>query len=376
MSQGSDDRRLLAALRHSVDTVIVIDGAGTLQLVSPSGPEVFGYDPEMVLGLNALDLVHPDDVVLAIEALTSTATKSGRMEPLHLRIQDGTGRWRPVTLVAVNRLDDPEVRGIVLTVRDQTGMAEMDRMLAERDDRYRQIVEMAAEGVWILDESDHTSFVTGRMAAMLGVSVEDMIGRPVFDFMDDDAAADAADLLERRRLGISENHPFRLRHADGHPVWVRISATPVFDHEGTYRGAIGMVTDLSDLHHQQEMLAAAEATHRAVLEALPDLVFRMSADGRYLDVHAGDPLDLAAPPEVFLGRTVTEVLGNELGGRVLRAIGSTLATGRTETLEYELDLECGPAAFEARISRVNDDEVVTVVRNVTALRLAGSASPA
>jgi PAS domain S-box-containing protein len=370
---GKDDARLLAALGHTVDTVIVIDAHGVVQLVSPSGPAIFNYDPDVVIGMNALDLIHPDDAVLALQALASTTGRPGRNDPLDLRIQDGWGRWRNVTIVPVNLLGDPVVAGIVVTVRDQTGAPEYERRLTERDDRYRQVVELAAEGVWILDEEDRTSFVSARMAAMLGLRPEDMEGRSVLDFIDDDAAEEAQDLIERRRLGISEDYPFRLRHLDGGDVWVRVAATPVLDHDGTYRGAIAMVSDQTSRHREQERAARVEATHVAMLEAVPDAVYRLTADGTYLAARSSESDFVLLGPEELIGRKVGDLFPAVERDRIMGAITETLATGHVQRYEYTLDLGRGPVEFEARIAPVADDEVVAVVRDLTDLRAAEAA---
>ena len=260
--------RLLAALTCAVDTVAVIDVDGTLIAVSPSFEPMLGYPPGAVVGRNGLDLIHPDDAVLARDTLVAHVAAGGRTEPVDLRVRHAAGGWLAVRVIGVNRLADPQVRGIVLTIRDKTGMAEYETALAERDDRYRQIVELAAEGVWITDDDLRTSFVTGRMAAMLGYRQDEMIGRTATEFMDDAGRAEAARLLERRRSGISEQIMFRFVHRDGHPIHTSVATTPIMGPHGDFEGAIGMLTDVTDLLAERTRLAAEEARHRALLDAL------------------------------------------------------------------------------------------------------------
>jgi PAS domain S-box-containing protein len=368
----ADQTRLMKAWAHAVDAVLVIDGHGVLQLVSPSASTIFGYEPDVVIGTNGLDLVHPDDMALTVEALAEAASATGRQEPLALRVQDADGRWRPVTLVAVNRLDDPEVAGIVLTVRDATGLADQERIVAEREDRYRQIVELAAGGVWMVDAHGSTTFVTGRMAAMLGYAVDEMIGHSMYDFMDDEGRADAADRLDRGRLGISEEYPFRLVHRDGSSVWTRVAQTPIVGRDGEFVGIISMLSDVSALHRAQERLAASEATHRAILDAIPDLVFRLSADGTYLGYHAGRFDTLIDDPTAYVGRNIADVLPTDMATRAQAAIDGALASGAVITYEVRVVAD-RPLTYETRIAPVGRDEVVALVRDITDRRLADDA---
>ena len=78
--------------------------------------------------------------------------------------------------------------------------------LQESESQYRRIVETANEGIWMLGEDLLTTFVNGRMAEMIGYRVEEIIGRPVTDFMFEEDASDFNKRMEDRRRGVSEHH--------------------------------------------------------------------------------------------------------------------------------------------------------------------------
>ena len=78
----------------------------------------------------------------------------------------------------------------------------------------------------------------------------------------------------------------------------------------------------------------AEATHRAVLRALPDWIFVLSADGVFLDFHAKDLERLAARPESFLGKPMHEVLPRDIADGLLRCFERAMSSDDTATLEY------------------------------------------
>ena len=371
-AERADDRRLLHALARVADLVLVVDRSGVITVAGPSTPASFGFTVDEAIGMNALDLVHPDDVLLAIEALTSSSEKQGRMEPLALRARDASGGWRSVELVTENCLEDPDIAGMVVTVRDLTGRAEHERALMERDDRYRQVVEMAAEGVWTTDATGLTTFVTGRMAAMLGYTPEQMVGRSAADFVAYGDQLAALDRFERRQLGISEQFEFPLRHRDGHTVRARVSSTPMIGPTGEYLGGIDMISDVTDLEDERRRLAASEATHAALIDAVPDLLFHLDADGRFLGYH-GDADLLVRSPEAFLDRSMWDVLPQPVAERVASAMEEARATGSVVTLEYGLDIGGVVLTFEGRVSPMDDDEVLVLARDVTELRAAQAA---
>lgn len=111
-------------------------------------------------------------------------------------------------------------------------------------DLYRRVVETTSEGVWVLDAESRSVLVNASMCAMLGYSAEEMLGRSMFDFMDDERRAVAARNVERRRAGIAETHEFVFLSKKQEPVWTRLTTNPIQGADGSYQGALALVTDI------------------------------------------------------------------------------------------------------------------------------------
>ena len=114
----------------------------------------------------------------------------------------------------------------------------------------------------------------------------------------------------------------------------------------------------------------AEARHRAVLRALPDWIFVLSADGVFLDFHAKEPERLAAPPETFLGKRMHDVLPPDIADGLLRCFERAMSSEDTATLEYSLASLGEVRFFEARVVRCDTDKVLSIVRDITERRRA------
>lgn len=109
----------------------------------------------------------------------------------------------------------------------------------------------------------------------------------------------------------------------------------------------------------------------ALLAAVPDLMFRVDAEGTILDYHAPDPSILFVSPEQFMGRNMGAVLPPAVGARLAEAVRETLATRQQQRLEYHLEWEDERAHdFEARFVPSGEAAVVVVVRDVTEHRRA------
>ena len=116
--------------------------------------------------------------------------------------------------------------------------------------------------------------------------------------------------------------------------------------------------------------APVEARHRALLDALPDLLLRLRADGTYLEV-GGDTSKLANPPGDVVGATTHELLPAEIAERLMACVRAALEQGKLATVEYQLRTHVGEERdFEVRVAPSGPEEVVAVVRDVTDLRKA------
>lgn len=121
------------------------------------------------------------------------------------------------------------------------------------------------------------------------------------------------------------------------------------------------------IEESEESQRALATRYQALLQAVPDLIFRIRRDGTYLDHAPAVTLSPYVPPEQFINKTIHETLPPEVAEQSMAAIERAMQTGEDQTIEYTLAGERG-GQFEARIVRSGADEVVAIVRDVTRLR--------
>jgi PAS domain S-box-containing protein len=147
------------------------------------------------------------------------------------------------------------------------------------EERYRHIVETANEGIWVIDDQQRTVYVNGRMAEILGYRPEEMLGRLVWDFLFDGDRAAGRRFWERRTQGVRERIEFPLRRKDGSEVWTHLATSPLYQDDGRFSGALGMVTDITE--ERQADLAMRESERRLVqlADTMPQIVWTAGPDG-------------------------------------------------------------------------------------------------
>ncbi|MDD5175088.1 MAG: PAS domain S-box protein [Sterolibacterium sp.] len=182
------------------------------------------------------------------------------------------------------------------------------RDLQESEAKYRRIVDTANEGIWMLGPDTMTTFVNARMAGMLGYSGEEMIGRPVTDFMFGEDASDHLRKMEHRRQGISDNYERRYRRKDGQAVWTLASAAPIFDGKHQFMGSFAMFTDITERKQAEERLKRANTE----LERQAMALTRTNADlQRFAEVTAHHLKEPARRLATYAMR-LTKQLGDRL----------------------------------------------------------------
>ncbi len=128
-------------------------------------------------------------------------------------------------------------------------------------------------------------------------------------------------------------------------------------------GARGRAVRMAEVLSAESRATATRI--QALLEAMPDLVFLLDLEGRFLDFHAPPGLEPILPPGAFLGRTPSEVLPSEVAQAMERGLSQIRLSGRPVALEYTLG--DGPALrhFEGRLVSAGPDRVLGLVRDVT-----------
>jgi PAS domain S-box-containing protein len=224
--------------------------------------KAFNFNPEK--GVPALNewtrRLHPDDrekVVERLRAIRRSGIESWQDEFRYIKTDGEWGTALDRAYVLKDSLGKP-VR-IIGAIQDISVRKKAEQEIANSERRYRQIVETAQEGIWLIDENNYTVFVNRKMCEMLEYSAEEMVGKLVYDLVDESEIEHVSEQIKRRKTGVTEQHELMFRSKKGRRVWTYVSTNPVLDENGVYRGALAMVTDVTTRKQQDELLKKHEA---------------------------------------------------------------------------------------------------------------------
>jgi signal transduction histidine kinase len=214
----------------------------------------------------------------------------------------------------------------------------------------RETATRAGHELWVADSVDQASALLDQQ------SIECVIISPGFCRDEDERAR----LVEAKR---------------GSKAAVLVVAGCADEMRSAYAGDVGLLRDFTVKPLAVETMTArleliahrlqAQSRENAMLKALPDLVFRIDRNDTYLDVHAPNEDDLYVPKSEIIGKRTADVLPPDLVVRIHDATEIAVETGKPQCVEYALDVPSGKTHFEARIVRAGENEVLSIVRDIS-----------
>jgi PAS domain S-box-containing protein len=284
-------RRTVEDLRNIVtrnaDAMVVLDKRGYVRFANPAAESLFNIpEPDFIGKLFGFPILLSEPVEMYI------LREFRKFVAVEMRMVEMQWRGQPSYLVSIrditwhvqyeeelsqakNRLEAEAVdrsRDLLEAYNSlRSEVAERKRAdlaVRESERKYRQIVELANEGICVLDKKAVIGFVNPRMAEMLGYLPEEMIGKPIFDFMERDLIPQQKYVLERRKQGIRESYDSELIKKDGTKALMLVNGAPVFDDVGAYSGAVSMYTDITARKMSEDELRDAKAQAELYLDLM------------------------------------------------------------------------------------------------------------
>ncbi len=162
---------------------------------------------------------------------------------------------------------------------------ETEHALRQSKKKYRQLIEIAQQGIAVLDKNGNIVFVNPYLAEMLGYHYEEMRYKHIFCFMTAEYQIISEEKLKNRRQGIKEIYDFVFQHRDGSPVYVSVGGVPIFDDDGVYNGALSCIVDITKRKKAEIALRQSEQKFRTLIESMGDALFLSDFSGKLVEVN-------------------------------------------------------------------------------------------
>jgi PAS domain S-box-containing protein len=311
------EERYRALVEYGSDIVTILEADGTMRYQSPSIERVLGYRPEELIGRNAFDKIHPEDIEPAQCAFAEFLSEGGATMRAEFRFRHADGSWRYIEGIGNDLLDDPSVRGIVVTFRDVTERKEAEEKHREAERRYRTLVEQIPAITYVQEpgEPSRTTYISPQYETVLGYSPHESLSDPEH-WIKILYPADKERVLAEDRRTNETGEPFSMEYRqlakDGRVVWIRDEATLVRDEEGSPSYWLGVQMDITERKRSESALRESEHRFRQLFEQSVDALFVHDEEGRLADCNVQACQSLGYTREELLKLSVKDIAINLL----------------------------------------------------------------
>lgn len=361
----------------------IIDASPAVHYVAKASPDYgpiyvsngvrsqLGYRPDQFTRDPAfwLSHVHPDDRSRVLNDLAAIPEEESHVHEYRFLHADGSWRWMHDELVLARDEDGGnQIVGSWLDITERRKAEEAQKRLTSRLNEAQRI---AALGSWEADTvteegwwSDETYRIFGEDADTYVVSPENFIERIHPD--------DRQRFIDALNQAVIDGEPYSITYRvvlqDGTEKIIHGRGYGIAEGEGPVTYFAGTVQDITERETIEETLRSIEARNQALLEANPDVLFRIDADGRYLDLSVSAGASFPYTRDELVGRNARELFGDDFADEQQRHVRKAIETGEMQVWECRMTVEPhGDIDLEARFVRSGEREAVVTVRDVTEL---------
>lgn len=290
----------------------IVDGEGNYRFVNRVGMTAIGYSSEEILSMKIPDIIAPESLKEGIAHFRDVKTTGRASADLYFRRKDGTKCCATVNAVKIS-----ENEYIAFCI-DITEKKQLENELRKGAEKYREFVEASIEGIWAIDENFEITYVNSRVADILGYKKEEILGKRIDSFMFPEDMDDHLKMMENRKSGIKQVYERRLRHKNGSDVWCIVSAVPIRDDEGVFRGAFSMITDITVRKSSEEQIRRMldekelliQEVHHRVKNNMQIISSLLSFQADYIDDSKAKDALKESQNRIRLMQTVYDMLNN------------------------------------------------------------------
>ncbi|WP_084267478.1 sensor domain-containing protein [Azohydromonas lata] len=337
LTRSEAEYRLLA--ENASDLITRHDAAGRYVYVAPACEHLLGYTQAELLGRNANELIHPQDVGAVraeVEAQLAHGRHPAQIE-LRLRHRDGHYVWLATATRAMADPDTGALSGTVAVSRDISVEKAMREQLQVREERYRSLASLLSDCYWETDAQGRFTVMGPEASSWLGMDVGCLLGKTRLDLAADPADPGLQEYLRR----FAQRQPFRdlcygvRSQHDQEPYYMSIAGEPMV-RDGSFVGYRGMSRNVTEQRRIEQRLQALSDENRNLIDNSLDMVCTLDAEGRFLRINPAGCRITGYAAQELLGQRWHQFVHPQDREHALRVDRNAFGDGHDELHDFEI----------------------------------------
>lgn len=241
--------------------------------------------------------------------------------------------------------------------------------LEEEKHKAQKYLDIAGVIMLVLDAQQNIRLINKKGCEIFGYVEEEIIGKNWYDLSRGGTACPKErqqfDDIISGKMELVRYNENEITTSTGKKRLIAWNDTLIYDSSGNITGMLSSGEDITEREKAEKGLFLSEMKNTALLQAIPDMIFQVTADGTYLDFIPAKGIEPLVPPEVFLGKKMIDVLPHDLAVSQMDNIKETLKKGEITKSEYTFEEESGPRHYEARFIPLGEKEVLGIAQDIT-----------
>nr|WP_282597102.1 PAS domain S-box protein [Rufibacter aurantiacus] len=318
-------------LQHGSDMLGLLNEAGEYIYVGGAVSRLLDYEPGQLLGCNVFDLIHPDDVPMASEAL-ALILRSEVIQVPDFRFRTANGEWRWIEAIVSNQLENPAVKALVVSSRDITERKEALLKLEESERRFSSLFNNNPDNATYENREGIILDANPMFLSCVGLPLEEVVSKKITDFLPPEVEQLCTENLERSFQGEKVNFNIEFPKQNKGVVRFNVTKIPVMV-KGEVIGVHSIAKDLTEVSAAQAIIQKQAETLQTIFESITDAFFMLGNDWRFKLVNGEFERVLGLSRDECLGKTIWEVFPELVNGSFYHHYKLAISTGQAVKFE-------------------------------------------
>ena len=342
-------------VENSPASVLITDIKGNIKFVSNNFQQLTGYSYEEITGAN-IGMIQPEFKKKEFRnSIMKTLEEGDKWKgELLSTSKNGNTYWVIATISPIYDKNN-DIINFISVQEDITYLKRIEEELKESQEKFRVLFETLPEGIVVTDLSGLVIQVNQAYLNIHGYKKrENIVGRNIYDAAEKTVSLLLHTLLEQaEKNGYSEVGSYEISNGD--KLYIELQTALLTGKNGPI-GFVILAGDHTIRKKAESALRESEARNRALVEAVPDIMFRVNDRGVYLDK--------------MLGNKISEVFPESIAVDAVKYISRAIKSREIQIFEYPVVTPERNEFYESRFIAIEDDEVLIILRNVTEKHLA------
>jgi len=368
MSKELEDseKKYRMLVEQSTEMLNVNDLNGIILEVNRKALEMTGYSKEELLGMSVFDFLANETDQAQVKNEWSKWPPYGESKVLEAIHKRKDGSTFPIEFSARKIIYNNQ-QAVLALARDISERKKIEYLLEESRDWYRALAEDIPALITRISPEGIVTYVNSASAEIIGLPIDQIIGSDFYSLVPEDYRK----TVIKAFTSLTVEQPIVVYEHYNRARLFRWKNRAVFKPTGELKEYFTIGEEITEQRKAEEDLRESNKRNRALVEAIPDLIFRYDRRGNYLDAEIKDVNRLTEKAQQLyrdnklIGLNIDNVLNPELLEMVREKIAQVLETGELHVLEYSYLVDGSPRYHEARMVKSGPDEVTSIVRDIT-----------